>query len=386
MRCPKPEAEPDRLAGSLAAVQGLVFVTQLIDPADPVLGFVVPQIRTLATHCDRLVVIANEVRSVPDGLGAEVISLGKERGRGRTMRALRYEALIAGVIRRLRPAAVLAHMCPIYLTLAAPAARVYGAPTMLWFVHPHDGRTLRVAERLSDAVVTAFPHSYPRRGPKIRPIGHAIDTDAFSVIAPRARSESEPLRLLAVGRTSPVKSYETMIRAVALARARGVDAQLRIVGPSITPLEQEHRTALLALIDDLGPGQVRLDEGVAPGEIPALLAGSDVLVNATAGGSADKAVFEAMAVGRPVLVSSPAFAPLLADLPLSLAFPERDADGLASRICDLAAVSRPELVELGLQVRSRIVEEHSLDHWARSVVELAARLEGQRSGWARVSV
>ena len=367
-------------------MQGLVFVTQLIDPDDPVLGFVVPQIRTLAAHCDRLVVIANEVRSVPEGLGAEVVSLGKERGDGRARRTVRYETTVAGLLRRLRPAALVAHMCPIYLTLASPAARLYGAPTILWFVHPHDGRTLRVAERLSDAVVTAFPHSYPRSGPKIRPIGHAIDTDGFPAVEPRRREASAPLRLLAVGRTSPVKGYETMIRAVAVARASGVDAQLRIVGPAITPLEQEHRAVLLRLVDELAPGQVRVDDGVPHAEIPALLGAADVVVNATAGGSADKAVFEAMAVGRPVLVSSPAFAPLLEGFPLPLAFPEGDADALAARISAAALLAGTELAELAGSLRACIVSEHSLAHWAQSVVATAAELEGQRSGWARLAL
>jgi hypothetical protein len=42
-------------------------VTQRIDPDDPVMGFIVPQVRSLAAHVDVLV-IANKVRAVPDGL------------------------------------------------------------------------------------------------------------------------------------------------------------------------------------------------------------------------------------------------------------------------------------------------------------------------------
>jgi len=67
-------------------VQRVVFVTQLIDPEHPVLGFVVPQIRKLAERIDHLTVIANEVRTEPSSLPVELVSLGKERGRGRIRR------------------------------------------------------------------------------------------------------------------------------------------------------------------------------------------------------------------------------------------------------------------------------------------------------------
>src|SRR4051812_47919361 len=69
----------------------IVFVTQLVDPDDPVLGFVVAQIEALATRCERLVVIANEVRVDHDALPCRVISLGKEHGAHRLLRGLRYE-------------------------------------------------------------------------------------------------------------------------------------------------------------------------------------------------------------------------------------------------------------------------------------------------------
>ena len=93
-------------------MQRVVFVTQLIDPDDPDLGFVVPQIRVLANRVDHLTVIANEVRSIPTDVAAEFISLEKERGSSRLRRGARYEAVLARSTRGRAPTAVLAHMCP----------------------------------------------------------------------------------------------------------------------------------------------------------------------------------------------------------------------------------------------------------------------------------
>ena len=81
---------------------------------------------------------------------------------------------------------------------------------------------LRLAERLADVVVTAFPGSYPRRGPKVVPIGHAIDTEHIPAV-PVTCTAGDALRLLALGRTSPVKRYDLLIDATARAWRAGAD-------------------------------------------------------------------------------------------------------------------------------------------------------------------
>jgi glycosyltransferase involved in cell wall biosynthesis len=362
----------------------VVFVTQLIDPADPVLGFVVRQLELLAKHVDRLVVVANEVRAVPDSLDAEVVSLGKESGRGQAERGLRYEAAVAGLARRLKPAALVAHMCPVYLSLATPAVRAFNARSLLWYVHPNDTGGLRLAERLADLVITALPSSYPRPGPKVLAIGHAIDTESFA-LAPPARNNTV-LSLVALGRTSPVKGYPVMVRAVAAARAAGIDVDLKIVGPSQTALERGHRQELVALIEALRIGHaVHLEDGVAPARVPAVIGQADAVVNATRNGSADKVVFEAMAARRPVLMTSPAFDPLVQDAPAQLRFPEGDATELAARIVALAGTSAEGFAEIGALLSKQVARGHSLDHWAQRVAELCTDLHHSKTRSAAAS-
>lgn len=365
----------------------LIFVTQLIDADDPVLGFVVRQIQVLAGHVESLDVVANEVRMEPAELGVGIVSLEKEKGRGQAGRGLRYAATVSTLVRRLRPATLLAHMCPVYLNLAAPISKAFDARSLLWFVHPSDTASLRMAERLADGVVTALPASYPRPAAKVRHIGHAIDTEAFVVTPVHHREGS--LRLLAVGRTSPVKGYPTVIRALAMARASGVSAELTIVGPSTNDLERRHRQDLQRLIGELSLDDVvRLRQGVAPSAVPPLVEEADAVVNATLGGSADKVVFEAMACGRPVLFSSPAFAPLGAGSPLALGFPESDHAALAGRLVELAHASPASLTQLGGWLRERVEREHSLEHWAAGVAAYAEELRLPRAArrTARASV
>lgn len=347
----------------------VVFVTQLLDPDDPVLGFSVGWIRALATRCERLVVIANEVRSVPPDLGADVFSLEKERGRGRLRRGVRYQRMLLRVARECRPEALVAHMCPVYLDLAAPIARAYSIRTLLWFAHNADHLTLRLAEQLADAVITSLPGAYPRPSPKVRVLGQAIDTDAVRFSPPPPLDGG--IRLLALGRTSPAKGFAVSIRAVELLREKGLDVALRIVGPSTTRIEEAHRAELQQLIDSLGlVSAVSLEGPVPPARVPELIAGSHVLVNTMAGGTGDKVVFEAMAVGRPPLVSNPAFQSVLEGLPLTLTFTEGNEHELAARIRDVAVADAAVGERTARELRRRVERNHSIAHWADGVVRV----------------
>jgi glycosyltransferase involved in cell wall biosynthesis len=349
----------------------LVFVTQKLDPSDPVLGFVVRWVQALAERCDHLVVIANEVGRIPERLNAEVISLGKEKGFGRMRRGLRYQMTLARVFSQTKPHGLLAHMCPVYLTLAAPLARLLKVRTMLWYAHPAYNLSLGLADRFADEVLTSFPGAYPRPNDKVRCVGQGIDTEMFTFSPPP--SSRDGIRLLAVGRTSPSKGFATAIKAVKILRSRKVDVQLLIVGPSTTPIEAGHREELEALVAALGVGEtVRLEQGLPYHETPPLYRESDALVNTMVSGSGDKVVLEAMASGRLVVVSNPVFGPLLEGLPVSLQFREGDEYDLADCISGLSNIDAKTREALGRELRSRVERNHSLDHWAGAVVGVAS--------------
>jgi glycosyltransferase involved in cell wall biosynthesis len=104
--------------------------------------------------------------------------------------------------------------------------------------------------------------------------------------------------------------------------------------------------------------------------MPALLAGVDALLSAAqphAGETLDKVVYEAAACAVPVLASNVALDEFLADLPLELRFPARDADRLAQLLLDLAAAPPDERAATGAELRSRVVVGHSVDSWADAV-------------------
>lgn len=339
--------------------------------ADPVLGFSIDLIRNLAERAEAVHVIANEVRGVPYDLEECVSSLGKEHGTPRLIRGIRYQRLLFSVSKALNPTSLLAHMCPVYLNQAGPFAKSHGMRLLLWFAHPSRRYALALAEHLADVVLTSLPGAYPGAPANLRAIGQAINVDRFDFRAPRERSGD--LRLLALGRTSPVKGFVTAIEAVGELRRLGVPVRLRIVGPSSNKIEVKHRRELSSLISHLQlENDVELVDGTRPDLVPEAIAECDALLNPVVAGAGDKVAFEAMAIGRPVFCSNPAFSELLEGLPIELRYRENDAGSLARRVFNAFKSDYRLLVDLGIELRRRVIASHSIGHWTDAVLEAAA--------------
>ncbi|HZT15360.1 MAG TPA: glycosyltransferase [Gaiellaceae bacterium] len=338
----------------------VVFVTQQLDPAHPNLGAAVSLVRALAARVDEVVVLA--LRAAP-GAAPERCRVRTFGAATQAARGLRFAAALARELRP-RPLAVIAHMSPVYAVLAAPLCRPLGVPVVLWFTHWRTSRTLRLAERVSTAVATVDPTSFPFDTPKLAAVGHGVDVDAFPCRPdPDGRP---PLRVLALGRTSPAKGLEGIVTGVRLAQALGTDVELEIRGPSETAGERAHRARLLELQGD----GVRVAEPVPHDGLPAVFARTDLLVNAAAAGSLDKSVFEACASCVPVLASNPGFASLL---PPELRFERGDAEQLAARVAAFAARPAADRAALGHELRRLVARGHSTESWADAVLALAAR-------------
>lgn len=324
----------------------LIFLTQAADPRDPVLAATLPKIRALAARVDELVVLGLRVDQAALPANAKGVEFGAPTQARRTLRFL------AGLAPELapKPAAVVAHMAPVYALLAAPLARPLRIPLLLWFTQQAAGPKLQAAERVVDVLLTVDRRSVPLRSPKVRAIGHGIDVAALPCVPERR----PPLRrLLGLGRYAPVKGWETVIRAL----DELPDATLTIHGPQLTDVDREHRRELEQLADD----RVVFGDAVPYAQVPQLLGLADAVVNATRGSSADKVVYEAAAACLPVFAASPVFDTLL---PEQLRFHGDYPSSLAEKIRDYGGGA-------GRDLRARVAAEHSVDRWAERVLEAA---------------
>jgi glycosyltransferase involved in cell wall biosynthesis len=338
----------------------VVFITQQVDPAHPALAATVAKVTALAALVDEVVVLADgAVEGVlPANCRVRTFRAAHKAGRG-----ARFEAALARELRGLRGGAVVAHMCPIYAVLAAPLVRPLRVPLVLWFTHWRASRLLRAAERVSTAVVSVDRRSFPLESSKVRAIGHGIDLAQFSCDRPPAH---HTLRLLALGRYSRAKGLDAVLRAVALI---GKDVALDVYGPALSEDELAHREELEQLVVELGLDErVTLGNAVPRAQVPSLFATHDALVNNMRAGAPDKVVYEAAASCVPVLASNPVFDSFLDP---GQRFRRDSPEELAGRLGEFAALDASARAALGKVLRQRVEEGHSVESWARGVLDAA---------------
>jgi glycosyltransferase involved in cell wall biosynthesis len=85
-------------------------------------------------------------------------------------------------------------------------------------------------------------------------------------------------------------------------------------------------------------------------------------------GAPDKVVYEAAAACLPVLASNPIFDELLAP---EQRFTRWDPNALAERIRTVAALTTEERAALGRGLRERVAAGHSVESWARGILDAA---------------
>jgi glycosyltransferase involved in cell wall biosynthesis len=330
-------------------VRRLVFATQKLDPGDPILAATVAKVRALAERLDELVVLCDTAvpGAAPGNVRVHEFRAATKAGRGRRF--------VTALSRELspRPLAFVSHMIPLYVVLAAPLARPRGVPIALWYSHPNGHVLVRVAERLSDVVVSVDRTTFPLPSRKLVAIGHGIDLAEFP---PAPAREGDPaLRALVLGRYSEIKGIDRILEATGMVQRAG--APITVEAHGVGDREPYELLASRLGID------ARLEGEVPRSRVAELLAASDVLVNATAGPSADKVVFEAAASGVPALASSTAFTDLL---PPELRFDRDRPEELAKRLRTLDRRRRPEL-------REAVRERHSVEHWADALLATVER-------------
>jgi glycosyltransferase involved in cell wall biosynthesis len=347
----------------------LVFLTQAVDVDDPILGATVAKLRSLASRVEELHVVCDRVgrHDLPGNVSLATWAAPTRIGRGARM----LRALVPLLVRR-RPDAVIAHMCPIYLVLAAPFAKPLGARLGIWYTHWTIDRTLRLATALCDVALSVDVRSYPLESSKVVAIGHGIDVAEFT---PRgsAPNGDPPLQLVALGRTSPSKGFTTLLQALELGAEHGLDATLEVYGPSSTDEERRYREELTRIAARPAlTRRVRIEPPIPRGDVPELLRRFDAVVNTTRGqthgGALDKAVYEAAACAVPVMACNPHFDHFLGGLPLELRFRSADPEDLSRVLTSYAASSSEERTATGNELRRRVEAGHSTETWADGLV------------------
>ena len=378
----------------------VLLITQEIDENSALLGVTLTWIRHLAPKVDHVAVLALSVGAANLPANVSLYSMGKERSANKLFLLRNFYRYLWRLLRRREVDVVFVHMVPRYAILAAPLARLFRVPIVLWNAHGTVSRYLRIAHNLVAAVVTASPESFRINSPKRIVTGHGIDADYFTAAEQEPTATADGRRfvtcatdaatdgdialasagskvLLTVGRLSRSKDYGTIIQALDLLRSRSpdLDVCLRIIGTPFFADDRAYLTELEGLVRELAlEAQVTF-----VGKVPNRLMVDeyrrcDVLINASHTGSIDKVVLEAMACEKPALTCNESFAPVLANHEGMLMFAPSDPAELAARLTSVLALDESRGSELGRTLRQIVVDDHSVEGLTDRFVEVFTRL------------
>lgn len=210
------------------------------------------------------------------------------------------------------------------------------------------------ATRVADKIVTIRNGAYP---PLVR-------TD-ISV-------EKRGFTLVTVGRLAPAKSYDTLLRSVAIARQQVKDLTLWIVGDGVQAASLRRLSSELGLDGVVHFFGERADVGN-------WLREADVFVLSSISEGLPISILEAMAVGLPVIVTDVGGMPEVVSLSgAGTTVRAGDVDGLARAIIEFAR--RDDLKEWGARARSCYTQHFTPERMADQYLALYQTCLSTRGG------
>jgi len=283
------------------------------------------------------------------------------------------------------------HTCELYANIfGLPAAALAGVDVRVGnrreILTPDKTRghllCQRLAYKAAHAVVansTAAAEQLRREGVparKIRTITNGVDCDTFAPAAPGAPRSRR--RVITVANLRTEKGHDTLIDAIPQVIGRRPDTEFVFVGDG--PLREELRNRVTRL--GVGAHVTFLGER---GDVPALLAQSDVFVLPSRSEACPNGILEAMAAGLPIVASRVGGIPelVVSDSTGILVEPDRPE---ALAVALLSVLDQPERARaLATAARVRAERHFSFDRMVSAfedlyLTELAARAVTARAG------
>lgn len=319
-----------------------------------VLGFTTEWINRLASYYEAVDVITMTQGRVKVAENVRVYSVGKEKGYSEVRRAIHFYGLLLRLLLKNRYQACFAHMQPLFALMGAPLLAMWRVPIVLWYTHRQNHRVLQWATRFSWRVVSADKTSFPIQTPKLRALGHGIDTSFY---APYDPTPTHPPSVVYVARLSSIKHQETLIRAI-----HPLKAQAILIGTTPQGESEDYQQALQSLVDQLGlKERVHFLGAQPPHAIRHAYQQATLAVNLSPVGLFDKSALEAMACGVPTITANPAFAPMMAEYAehLLISSPS-DENGLSQKIAYWLAQSDSKRAQVGSILRENAQKQHAL--------------------------
>lgn len=339
----------------------LLIITQILDKNDPLLGFFQEWIKEFIKQLEGVVIICLKKGEYDLPKNVKVLSLGKEKGKSKIKYLINFYKYIWQEKRNYD--AVFVHMNQIYVILGGLFWKLWHKRISLWYAHGHADWRLKLAEKIADIIFTSTKEGFRIKSKKIKIVGQGVDTEKFK---PILREKGKIFKIISVGRISPSKDYETLIKAVEELKDNNLEVKL-IGGPGLSEdkdcLENLKNLIKKKRLENI----IEFIGSKPPKDIVQFLQSADLFVNMGLTGSLDKAVLEAMACGLPVLTCNEALESVLGKHNEVLMYPKKDFRSLAEKIDFIFKLEDKDREKLCQNLRQIVIEDHGLNSLIKKI-------------------
>ncbi|MBI4779174.1 glycosyltransferase [Candidatus Falkowbacteria bacterium] len=350
----------------------LLILTQIVDLNNDLLGFMHGWIAEFAGNCELVTVICLKKGEVDLPNNVKVLSLGKETGKSKIKYIFNFYRYIWQY--RGDYDKVFVHMNYEYVNLGGIFWRLLGKKIGLWYAHGYAPLGLKTAEKLTDIIITSTGSGCRLNSDKIKVVGQGIDIEKFAVKNYETRLKNRN-KIISVGRISPSKDYNTLIKAVEILKNKGIKLSVEIIGGPAVKADENYFSDLKRKITDKKlTEEIKFIGPVANRGILKFLQDSALFVNMGQTGSLDKVMAEAMSAELPIITCNEAMLEVLGKHKEALMYPKKDFEKLADRIEYIINLPLEEYRELGRNLRNIIIEKHSLKNFIDKVLNLYLKI------------
>ena len=351
----------------------LLIITQKYDDNDANLGAFNIWWDRIAQRADKVYILALEKRSEASLPNMAVLSMGKEKGLGKIGRLFYFYKSLFKILRETD--IIFVHMIPLYLILAWLPAKIFGNKIVMWYAGVTMNNWVRAAVWLSDKSLTSQEGALRTKSRKRLVIGHGIDIEKFKNQKSKIKN-TEPVTILSIGRITPSKGHDLIIKAIAELTKNGYNLKLKIIGGVVQSYHQDYLNGLKKMIRELNiENMVEFTGDVGYERMPAYYSQAQILVNVVPPGGFDKVILEAMASGVIPLVSNEYIKPIFPeDFKEKLFFRENNLRELELKLKFIIEKRLWENEALVLELRDIVAKNYSLNSFIDKLFYVLASL------------
>ncbi|MDD4290029.1 MAG: glycosyltransferase family 4 protein [Patescibacteria group bacterium] len=340
----------------------LLIITQKVDDMEDGLGlnFFISWIKEFAKVSEEVHIIClyEGKHDLPGNVF--VHSLGKEKKQNKLQYLYRFYKYI--IQYRKKYDFVFVHMNQIYVILGSLIWKLLNKKIGLWYAHKSVNHSLRFAEKIVNYIFTPTKKSFRLESKKINIVGHGIDINIF--IKNINKKLTSKFKIITVGRISPSKDYETLIRAIDLLNKDGLNFDVDIFGDACLKEDHIYLSGIKEIILKLGlVDKIKFFGAVENNKVPIYLQNSNLFINMSHTGSLDKAILESMACELPIITCNESAMDILNDFE-KYYFKKQDYVSLYKKIKYFYNNRNEDFSEL----RKIIVEDHNLEKLIKKIV------------------